>query len=111
MVEVEVLYFEGCPSWRTAWAELGDVLEELRLDASVHLRDIDTLDEREKRGFGGSPSIRIDGRDLEGYDGPTRIACRRYLDNGGKGWPARRLLRARLEEAAAARADSGRSRS
>ena len=94
-----MLYFEGCPSWRSAWTELGDVLAELGVDATVRLRDIAHLDERARHGFAGSPTIRIDGRDLEGYDGPPRMACRRYLDNDGRGWPSRALLRRRLENA------------
>ncbi len=96
MVEIELIYFDHCPSWRTAWDDLGSVLVELDLNASVRLRNLDHLEANERNGFAGSPTIRIEGRDLEGYDGPPVMACRRYLDNEGKGWPGKALLRARL---------------
>lgn len=107
MIDVELLYFQGCPSWRTAWNRLSQVLGDLDIEADVHLHDVTSLSEAERRGFAGSPTLRINGRDLEDYDGPPRMACRRYLDNGGEGWPSDRLLRTRLREAGdAARSDA-----
>lgn len=100
MIEIDLLYFDGCPSWHTAWTELGQALVSLRLDATVNLRNVDQLADGERHGFAGSPTIRINGHDLEGYDGPPTMACRRYLDNGGRGWPSQALLHTRLREAA-----------
>ena len=99
MVKVALLYFEGCPSWRTAWGEFGDVLAELGIDATVSLRNIDHLDHEARRGFAGAPTICINGRDLEDYDDPPLMACRRYMENNGRGWPSKTLLRQRLEDA------------
>lgn len=73
---------------------------ELDLSVCVRLRDVGELDESEKAGFAGSPTIRINGRDLEGYAGPAVLACRRCQDNDGRGWPSRGLLRERLRAAA-----------
>lgn len=99
MIRAELLYFDGCPNWHTAWARLGESLVDLDLDATVRLRNIRNLPEDARSGFAGSPTIRINGRDLEDYDGPPRMACRRYLDNEGKGWPSTELLRRRLASA------------
>ncbi len=99
-LRVELLYFQGCPSWERAWTELGRALVSERIEATVALRDIEGWSETELRGFAGSPTVRIDGRDLEGYDGPGRMACRRYQENEGRGWPSEELLRARLRAAA-----------
>lgn len=99
MVHVELIYFDGCPSWRTAWSQLRQVVDDLGIEAEVHLRDVAGLSEAERWGFAGSPTLRINGRDLEDYDGPPRMACRRYLDNDGRGWPNEHLLRARLRQA------------
>lgn len=103
-MEIEILYFDDCPSWERAWRELGRALVDSGLDADVRLRNIDTLDENEKRGFAGSPTLRIDGRDLEGYDGPPVMACRRYERNDGRGWPTAEQIRTALEAAGGAHA-------
>ena len=99
MKQIEVLYFDGCPSWQHAWAALGTFLAESRWEASVRLRDATTMAPEELAGVAGSPTIRVDGVDLFGYEGPAVLACRRYEDNGGQGWPSAEALRARLEAA------------
>lgn len=96
MREIEVLYFDGCPSWQSAWAVLGAFLAESGREASVRLRDVATMAPAELEGFAGSPTIRVDGVDLFGYGGPAVMACRRYEDNDGQGWPSLESLRARL---------------
>ncbi|MEJ2665695.1 MAG: hypothetical protein P8Z81_01095 [Deinococcales bacterium] len=107
MIGIELVYFEGCRSWQRAWTELGRALVDLGLDASVRLCNVDRLGEDERSGFAGSPTIRIEGWDLEGYAGAPVTACRRYLDNDGKGWPSQALLRERLRTASAERAKHG----
>ena len=102
MLTIELLYFDGCPSWQHAWNDLGQALTAARTDATVHLRNIDDLPENQRQGFGGSPTLRINGRDLEDYDGPPVYACRRYLDNDGRGWPSQTLLQESLRAAQAA---------
>lgn len=94
-----MLYFDGCPSWQHAWAALGTVLAGSRIQASVRLRDVTTMALEELAGFAGSPTVRYGGVDLFGYMGPAVMACRRYEDNGGQGWPSLEALRLRLESA------------
>ena len=100
MVVIELLYFDGCPSWERAWSELGRAIVATGVDATVRLHDIAGLDPSDLSGFAGSPTLRVDGRDLEGYDGPALNACRRYEGNEGRGWPTAALLRERLSAAA-----------
>lgn len=104
MITIELLYFDGCPSWEHAWTELGRALAAAGTDATVRLRDINHLPENERTGFAGSPTLLIDGRDLEGYDGPGVMACRRYVSNEGRGWPSQALLQERLGAASEASA-------
>ena len=96
MERIELLYFDGCPSWHDAWSALGTVLAEMGCDVPVRLRDVTRMDPRELVGFAGSPTIRVDGADLFGYRGPMVMACRRYEEDGGQGWPSADSLRARL---------------
>jgi len=101
MRQIELLYFVGCPSWAHAWAALGQVLIEERIDAIVRLRDVADLEPGALAGFAGSPTIRVDGVDLFGYTGPPVMACRWYADPPAQGWPSIDALRERLTAAAA----------
>ena len=99
MIDIELLYFGGCPSWERAWTDLGLALAATGVDATVRLRDIEALSPSELSGFAGSPTLRIDGIDMEGYAGPPVVACRRYESNDGRGWPSAALLHDRLAAA------------
>ncbi|MBW6455240.1 MAG: hypothetical protein K0A98_05095 [Trueperaceae bacterium] len=101
MTHIDLYFFDGCPSWQQAWRDLGTVLAETGSEATVRVRDVMSLPDEGRRGFAGSPTIHVDGVDLEGYDGEGVLACRRYQENEGRGWPSLDLLRARLAEAAA----------
>ncbi len=101
MREIELLYFDGCPSWTHAWAALGQALVEEQIDATVRLRDVAGMEPEALAGFAGSPTVRVDGVDLFGYAGPAVMACRRYGDPPAQGWPSVEALRAQLKAAAA----------
>lgn len=100
-VRVELIYFDGCPSWATAWTELGRAIAATRARVNLRLVNLEELPPDRQHGFAGSPTIRINGRDLEGYDGEPVLACRRYAGNGGLGWPSQEQLRDALAAAAA----------
>jgi hypothetical protein len=100
VIKVELLHFDGCPSWEHAWAELGRALRSFGSPVLVQLSDVHSLAEGERHGFVGSPSFHIDRRDLEDYQGPPVLACRRYESSGGRGWPTEDLLRQQLGAAA-----------
>lgn len=97
-LRVELLYFDGCPSYKTAWNDLREIITEHGLDATLIPIEIDTLEKADAHHFAGSPSIKVNGIDLEGYKGAGVMACRRYQENAGKGWPSKQLLRERLVE-------------
>lgn len=100
-MKVEILYFDGCPSWREAWTVVGDALARTRVAAEVRLVNVEGMSDEALTGFAGSPTVRIDGRDLERFEGPPVHACRRYMTNDGKGWPAVETVVAALERAEA----------
>jgi hypothetical protein len=89
---VEVLYFQGCPSYLRVWQDLAEAITKLRLDACVCLIHVDTPEKADALDFAGSPTVKVNGRDLEGYEGQGVMACRVYQENEGKGWPSQTLL-------------------
>ena len=98
-IRIELLYFDGCPSYKRVWSDLLDVIVEERFDATVRLVNVDGLEKADRLQFAGSPTIRVNGHDLEGCSGPGVMACRVYLENGNQGWPSKKLLRQKLDEA------------
>jgi hypothetical protein len=99
-VLVEVLYFEGCPNTERARALLERVSDELGVRPEIRMIEIADADEAQRTGFLGSPSIRVDGRDVEPgatERGGASFACRIYRTEGGvAGVPDERWLRAAL---------------
>jgi hypothetical protein len=83
---VELLFWEGCPSHPQALAQLREAMQELGLDAeAIEVRHVDTDERAEAEGFVGSPTIRIDGVDVqEPGDEPTALTCRIYHRRDGR---------------------------
>src|SRR5215831_5635750 len=98
--EVELLYFEGCPNWQQTRATVERVSSELRVETNLHLVEVCDPDAAIKARFLGSPTVRVDGRDIElGADDRQEyvFACRVYKTEAGlSGQPAERWLRAAL---------------
>ena len=93
---VEVLYFDGCPHY----APTMDAVRELiaRAGAGVELRETEVRNDEDARRlcFLGSPTIRVDGVDIEpGANERTDYAmsCRLY---GRSGLPSREMIEAAL---------------
>jgi hypothetical protein len=85
-MRVEFLYWDGCPSHPRALSDLREALLDVGLDADcVVVREIRTDDEAATEGFAGSPTIRIDGVDVQppGQE-PTGLSCRVYRRRDGR---------------------------
>ena len=64
--KVELLYWEGCPSWPEAIELVRAAMAETGLDPStLSVVQIDTEEDAGREGFAGSPTIRVDGRDVQ----------------------------------------------
>jgi hypothetical protein len=82
---IELLYWEGCPSHPEAKALLEQVLTELGRDDPIVMTEVKSDEEAERLRFPGSPTIRVDGRDIDamGANGRPSLTCRIYhLPNG-----------------------------
>jgi len=98
-MKIELLYWEGCPSYPEALALLEEVLAERGLDAAVELRNVETDEEAQALQFPGSPTIRVDGRDVDPAGAASRpaLTCRIYHLPDGRVSPV--PSREQLEEA------------
>jgi hypothetical protein len=85
-MRVELLFWDGCPSHPRALAELRAAMADQALDPSgVILREVKTQDEAELERFVGSPTIRIDGVDVQPpEDEPAGLTCRVYRRRDGR---------------------------
>ena len=92
---IDVLVTPGCPHAEEAEVLVRDTVARLVPEAEVSRTVVTDLAEAERLSFPGSPTIRIDGEDLEGpAAGPAAFACRRYED--GRGVPPEWLVESRL---------------
>ena len=95
---VEVLFFEGCPNHRSAVDLAKDVVARVSPDARVEEVEVRDNEEAARLRFLGSPTIHVDGVDVE-PEARSRtdyaMSCRVY---GGSGMPPREMIEAALEE-------------
>jgi hypothetical protein len=100
---IEFLWWDGCPSWDRALSELRETMQQLGLDPSaVELCRVDTEAEASRHSFVGSPTIRVDGADVQEPEAePTGLTCRVYRLRDGRisALPDRDDVREALQEA------------
>jgi hypothetical protein len=98
-MRIEVLHWDGCPSTPEALELLEDVLREHGQPERIELLEVKTQEEAEELRFPGSPTIRIDGRDVDprGAEARPALTCRIYLLPDGRVSPV--PAREQLEEA------------
>src|SRR5947209_3330376 len=84
--DIELLWWDGCPSTPRALEELREALRDTGLEsAHVHMREIHSDEEAADTGFIGSPTILIDGADVAPASGePVGLACRVYRHRDGR---------------------------
>jgi hypothetical protein len=97
---VEVLHVQECPNYPGTLALVQRVLFDLGIDAEVRITLITDQAAAEEARFAGSPTVRVDGRDVEpGSEPPSEIsvACRLYrLEHQLAGQPTEAWVREAL---------------
>lgn len=102
-MKIEFLYFEGCPSYKQGLENLRQALRELNLPEDFEMINIDSDEKAREYNFIGSPTIRINGQDIDlrareakvtGYKG-----CRIYqTEEGIKGAPTVEMIKKAIRE-------------
>lgn len=91
-MKIDVLYFEGCPNHRSAVELVEALVTELNVTAQINQVPVMDADDAERLRFFGSPTIQVDGVDIDPATlGRTDYAfsCRVY---GTSGLPPRQML-------------------
>ena len=84
MPRVEVLYFDGCPGHERVLPKVRGIAE--RFGAEVAVRRVETVEDAEASRFLGSPTVRVDGVDVEpGAEARTDygLKCRLFRTPAG----------------------------
>ena len=84
---VEFLWWRDCPSWKRALALLREEMQGAGIGADrLELIEIETEDQAARHRFPGSPTIRVDGEDVQppGPGQPIGLTCRVYRRRDGR---------------------------
>jgi len=82
---VEILYTDACPFWKETLKTINEVMKELNIAIPVRKTRIAREEEAKRYRFPGSPTVRINGIDIDpSAKGTTAgyIGCRIYLYEG-----------------------------
>lgn len=105
-MKVQLLYFSGCPSYKDGLKNLKQALKELGLPEDIEMVNIETDEMAREYNFIGSPTIRINGEDLDLRARGAKVAgykgCRIYqTEEGIKGAPTVEMIKKALQQAQA----------
>ena len=83
-MRVSFLYYEECPSHDLALERLREVMDEEGIPSEVEVFKVETEDQARQLRFVGSPTIRVDGQDIDPpSDSRYTLTCRAYrLEDG-----------------------------
>ncbi len=98
ILNLELLYLEGCTSWHQALENLNQALQSQGVALKVSLTRVMGAGHARALRFQGCPAIRLDGEDIF-YERSAKnwLACRLYSTGEGlKGWPTVRMILQRL---------------
>lgn len=103
-MKIELLYFAGCPTYLGAESLIAEVLQAHGVPAEIELREIKTAEDALQLRFLGSPTIRVEGVDIDPGARSSNefgLRCRVYRDGSRfVGVPPRELMERALKEAA-----------
>ena len=101
-LSIEVLYFEGCPNHAPTVDLVREILHSRGMAGEVKEIEVRTPEQAHSLGFLGSPTIRINGLDVEPEARAVTkfgFSCRTYMDGEKRtGAPSREMISRALDE-------------
>ena len=97
-MNIDLLYFDGCPSWENGLSNLKAALNAENVGADIKLIKVENDNDAVKEKFLGSPSFHINGHDMwpekrKSYN----LSCRIYTtEDGMQGVPSIAMLREKI---------------
>ena len=84
--QVELLWWEGCPSAADAIERTREEMSRAGLEPeALVIREVDNERAAEREAFPGSPTVRVNGRDVAPTDDqPGGLTCRVYRLRDGR---------------------------
>ena len=102
--QVEVLVFDGCPNLEPTLQCVREAIARANVPADLRVVHVESDDEAKRLRFVGSPTVRVDGVDVEpslGRDDDFGLQCRVYSVSGRhQGTPSVDWVTAALRTAA-----------
>ena len=105
-MRVSFLYYEECPSHDLALERLREVMTEEGIFKEVEVFKVETEDQARELRFVGSPTIRVEGQDIDPpSDSRYVLTCRAYLleDDRISPLPSKDMIRRALSSPAKSR--------
>ena len=86
MVTIDFLFFADCPSHDVALTRLQTILAEEQITADIRITEVTTDTQAQELKFVGSPTIRINGIDIDPppVDEMYGLSCRAYRTTDGR---------------------------
>lgn len=84
-MNITFLYYEDCPSHDVALDRLRQIMAEEDILAEIEIIKVETDEQAQRLRFIGSPTIRVDGQDIDPppLDAYYALTCRAYrLEDG-----------------------------
>lgn len=100
-MDIEILYFDECPNWRSTEALVNQVLSDSGLTAAIRHTRVESEEAALRLSFRGSPTVLINGVDpWANPDAPVGLSCRIYpTDSGFAGGPSEVQVRKAIADA------------
>jgi hypothetical protein len=97
IVNIGILFIEGCPGLSSITDNIKDVIAEEAVDADITLILIETPEDAKRLQFTGSPTVRINGRDVDLNMKTIKdygLRSRHYYINGKRSdYPTKSMIR------------------